>query len=117
MMYAYRTDGNRLHTLGPDEAPEQAQWIDLHRPSPEQVTAVEALGIPVPTLEDMEEIEVSNRLYREGDTEVLTVMLPGLDTEKRRSFGPVAFLLTPTRMVTVRYHAPAALRRSQTMPG
>lgn len=113
MMYAYRTDGNRLHTLGPDEAPEQAQWIDLHRPSPEQVAAVEALGIPVPTLEDMEEIEVSNRLYREGDTEVLTVMLPGLDTEKRRSFGPVAFLLTPTRMVTVRYHAP---RSFETFP-
>ncbi|WP_417209167.1 magnesium transporter CorA family protein [Antarctobacter sp.] len=113
MMYAYHIADNRLHPLAPDASPEPAHWIDLHNPSAEQVAAVEALGVQVPSLDDMEEIEVSNRLYREGDTEVLTVMLPGLDADKRRSFGPVAFLLTPTRMVTVRYHAP---RSFETFP-
>nr|WP_323769489.1 magnesium transporter CorA family protein [Antarctobacter sp.] len=112
-MYAYHIAENRLHALAPDASPEPAHWIDLYRPLPEQVAAVEALGIQVPSLEDMEEIEVSNRFYREGETEVLTVMLPGLDAEKRRSFGPVAFLLTPTRMITVRYHAP---RSFETFP-
>lgn len=111
MMYAYRIDGD---CLAPDVSPGGAHWIDLHRPRSDEVEAVEALGVKVPTLEDMEEIEISNRLYREGETEVLTVMLPGLDEEKRRSFGPVAFLLTPTRMITIRYHAP---RSFETFPG
>ncbi|MBW4982814.1 magnesium transporter CorA family protein [Mameliella sp. CS4] len=106
MLYAFRTNGDRLDRLAPEAAPDTAQWIDLYRPQPEQVAAVEALGVKVPTLADMEEIEISNRLYRDGETEVLTVMLPGVDAEKRRSFGPVAFLLTPARMITVRYHAP-----------
>lgn len=106
MLSAYRIDAGGLHPLATDDALEGAQWIDIYRPEPAQVADVEALGLKVPRLEDMEEIEVSNRLYRDGETEVLTVMLPGRDADTRRTFGPVSFLLTPTRMVTVRYHAP-----------
>ncbi|MGP6087185.1 magnesium transporter CorA family protein [Antarctobacter jejuensis] len=113
MIKAYRIEDNRLHAMDPGASLEGTHWIDLYRPTPEEVQAVEVLGIQVPSLADMEEIEVSNRLYREGETEVLTVMLPGLDADKRRTFGPVAFMLTPTRMITVRYHAP---RSFETFP-
>lgn len=106
MLFAFRLDQNRLRQLDPQDDLAGAAWVDVYRPMPAQVARVEALGVPVPTLADMEEIEVSNRLYRVGRIEVLTVSLPGLDVEKRRTFGPVAFLITPERLVTVRYHAP-----------
>lgn len=92
---------------GPELAiPEDAIWIDLFRPTLGEEAAITALGVEVPTLADMEEIEISNRLYHEGDAVVLTVVLPGEDAEERRIAGPVAFLLSPGRLVTVRHHAP-----------
>lgn len=106
MLFACGDEGRRLTRLDPEADPTGAVWIDLYRPDAEVVARIEALGFDVPTLEDMEEIEVSNRLYRDGDTDVLTVILPGFDTGKQRIFGPVAFLVAPKRLVTVRYHAP-----------
>ncbi|WP_434289049.1 CorA family divalent cation transporter [Celeribacter sp. SCSIO 80788] len=110
MIFAYRPTETGLERLPPEGDPtghlSEALWIDLLSPQPAQVAAVEALGISVPTLADMQEIEVSNRLYRDGDTEVLTIVLPGLDRNKEPSFGPVAFLITPERLFTVRYHTP-----------
>ena len=47
--------------------PESAVWIDLIKPTPEEDKAVERLaGIAVPTREDMQEIEISSRLYIEN---------------------------------------------------
>jgi magnesium transporter len=106
MMFAWERDGARLAPLGPDKPLSAALWVDLYRPQPEQVAAVTAMGIEVPTLADMEEIELSNRLYREGDADYLTVVLPGLSTTKDAMVGPVTFVLTPQRLVTVRHHAP-----------
>ena len=60
----------------------------------------------VPTLADMEEIEISNRLYRENGLEVMTVVLPGLSESRSPTSGPVTFILAPERLVTVRHHAP-----------
>nr|WP_319247792.1 magnesium transporter CorA family protein [uncultured Celeribacter sp.] len=106
MIFAYQPTASGLERQPNEASLSEALWIDMSHPLPEQVEAVEALGLSVPTLADMEEIEVSNRLYREGDTEVLTVVLPGLDKQKQPGFGPVAFMLTPERLVTVRYHTP-----------
>jgi Mg2+ and Co2+ transporters len=106
MIFAYRPTETGLERLPVDGDLSEALWIDLLSPQPAQVEAVEALGISVPTLADMQEIEVSNRLYRDGDTEVLTIVLPGLDRNKEPSFGPVAFLITPERLFSVRYHTP-----------
>ncbi len=106
MLYAYRVHGNRLIRLTADEDIAGATWIDLYRPTDAQVAAVAALGVEVPTLEDMEEIEISNRLYREDGADVMTVVLPGLSTTKTPMSGPVCFILRPDRLVTVRHHAP-----------
>jgi magnesium transporter len=47
--------------------PENAVWIDMVKPTPEEDHAVEGLaGIAVPTREDMQEIEISSRLYIEN---------------------------------------------------
>ena len=106
MLAAYLPAGSGLSPLGPEQPLEDALWIDLHAPDAAETARIEALGIGVPTLEDMEEIEISNRLHREGDCQVMTVMLPGRDPDGRQYSAPVTFLLTQERLVTVRHHMP-----------
>lgn len=106
MMYAYRPEAGRLVRLAPDVPPTEALWIDLYRPMPAQVETLKALGVEVPTLADMEEIEISNRLYREDGTDYLTVVLPGADVDGHQVSGPVTFILGAHRLVTVRHHNP-----------
>jgi magnesium transporter len=106
MIFSYRLETSRLAPIPPGEDLAQAIWIDLYRPLPEQVAAVSALGVEVPTLEDMEEIEISNRLYREGGNEYMTVVIPGLGVDGTQKAGPVTFVLNRQRLITVRHHAP-----------
>ena len=106
MLFAYRPVDTRLERLGPQTPLADALWIDLYRPLASQVAQVADLGITVPTLAEMEEIEISNRLYREAGVDYMTVVLPGLSETREATAGPVSFILTPTRLVTVRHHAP-----------
>jgi magnesium transporter len=106
MLFSYRPQGNRLHRLPVGAPLSDALWIDLYKPLASQVEKVAELGIPVPTLEDMEEIEISNRLYHEDGMDFLTVVLPGLNELKEQVSGPVTFILSPNRLVTVRHHVP-----------
>ena len=106
MLFAYRTEGEKLVQLDSGADLSDAVWIDLYRPMPPQTAAVETLGVDVPTLEEMEEIEISARLYRNAGTEVMTVVVPGLSTSKAPMAGPVTFILCAERLVTVRHHAP-----------
>lgn len=107
MLIAYRQIGSRLERLGPSASLDDAIWVDLYRPLPEQAARVRAeLGLEVPTLEDMEEIEISNRFYREPGADVMTVILPGAQPDGAQISGPATFILTPDRLVTVRHHAP-----------
>ena len=77
MLHAYIAHGGGLAPLPESEPLEAAAWIDLYRPLDAQVRRLEELGVPIPTLADMEEIEISNRLYREGDAVTMTAVLPG----------------------------------------
>jgi magnesium transporter len=107
MLAAYRLADRRLDRLAPEAPLSEAIWIDLLQPDPAEAARVQAeLGVEVPTLEDMEEIEISNRLYREDGLEVMTVVLPGHQPDGTQGSGPVSFLLSPARLVTVRHHAP-----------
>lgn len=105
MMTAYAVRDGRLAPVSDAEL-DQAIWIDLYRPLDSQVAKVEALGLQVPTLADMEEIEISNRLFRQGDTDYMTAVLPGELPGGPRVAMPVSFILSPVRLVTVRHHAP-----------
>src|SRR5690349_8038593 len=87
--------------------PESAVWIDLLKPTPEEDKAVERLaGIAVPTREDMQEIEISSRLYIENGARYMTATLMcAADTENPRTTA-VTFILSSHRLVTVRYDDP-----------
>src|ERR1700726_2068410 len=87
--------------------PESAVWIDLVKPTAAEDRAVERLaGIAVPTREDMQEIEISSRLYIENAARYVTATLMcAADTENPRTTA-VTFILASHRLVTVRYDAP-----------
>jgi magnesium transporter len=104
MLFAYHKDAGKL-ALGTLEG---AVWIDLCRPEAEEAALVAPMVPEMPTLADMEEIEISARLYRENGTLVMTVLVPGIDRDDKVTpiVGPAAFLLSAQRLVTVRYHIP-----------
>jgi magnesium transporter len=87
--------------------PESAIWIDLVKPTAEEDHAVERLaGIAVPTREDMQEIEISSRLYIENGARYMTATLMcSSDSENPRTTA-VTFILASHRLVTVRYELP-----------
>jgi magnesium transporter len=86
-----------------------ATWIDLVSPTLEEERAVqEALGLEIPTREEMSEIESSSRLYKEGETLFLTAnFLYGVDSGELGS-TPITFVLGSHALVTVRYATPKA---------
>src|SRR3981081_1766501 len=87
--------------------PERAVWIDLVKPTAAEDKAVEKLaGIAVPTREDMQEIEISSRLYIENGARYMTATLMcAADTQTPRTTERT-LILASHRLVTVRYDAP-----------
>ena len=87
--------------------PEHAVWIDLVNPTAAEDKAVERLsGIAIPTREDMQEIEISSRLYIENGARYMTATLMcHSDTDMPRTTA-VTFILGDHRLVTVRYDLP-----------
>src|SRR5262249_60803322 len=89
------------------QLPDNAVWVDLVNPSAAEDRAVERLaGIAVPTREDMQEIEISSRLYIENGALYMTATLMcHSDTDMPRTTA-VTFILAGHRLVTVRYDLP-----------
>lgn len=106
MLYAYVTRNGRITRLEKGADLEQAIWIDLIQPGEEEIDSLRAIGVPVPSLADMEEIEISNRLYREDGLDYMTAVLPGERADGDRAAMPVSFILSTQRLVTVRHHSP-----------
>src|SRR5215468_10994009 len=87
--------------------PESAVWIDLVKPTAEEDKAVERLaGIAVPTREDMQEIEISSRLYIESGARYMTATLMCHSDSDSPKTTAVTFILAGHRLVTVRYAEP-----------
>src|SRR5438067_394053 len=87
--------------------PETAVWIDLVKPTAAEDRAVERLaGIAVPTREDMQEIEISSRLYIENGARYMTATLMCNSDSDMPKTTAVTFILAGHRLVTVRYDEP-----------
>jgi magnesium transporter len=88
-------------------------WLDLLNPTKEEDNLVErALGIAVPTREEMAEIEASSRLYQEGGAHYMTAVVlfqPDTPTEPLVT-TPITFILAGDRLVTVRYAEPRGIK-------
>lgn len=83
-----------------------AVWVDLIEPTRDEEAAIEAsLGFDVPTVEEMKQLELSQRLYRDGERLFMTAtVLTRADTDTPAS-SPITFILSPQNLVTVRYEA------------
>lgn len=118
MLRIHRCEGDRLvartlpsancSDLSPGEGPV---WLDLLNPTPEEDACVErALGISLPSREEMQEIEVSARLYNEGGAEFMTVTaIAKLDSDEPIT-TPITFVLKGTSLATIRFAEPRAFR-------
>src|SRR5690349_18650961 len=110
MLSVYTQRGNTLERATVDPAaplPDETVWIDLVTPTVQEDKLVEQLlGIAVPTREEMQEIEVSSRLYVENGARYMTATLMcQSDTPVPRT-TPVTFILSGHRLATVRYEDP-----------
>jgi len=106
MLNVYTARGGALvnTAVGAQGFPEGVVWYDLLEPTPEEEARVEAaLGLDVPTREEMEEIEHSSRLYRRDDALYMTAtVIAGSQTLQPESV-PVTFVLRGACLITVRY--------------
>jgi magnesium transporter len=79
-------------------------WLDLVEPSRDEELAVEqALGLELPTREEMAEIEPSSRLYKDRGATFMTASVLCKTTDARIATAPVTFVLAGDRLVTIRY--------------
>jgi len=112
-VFVPRPNGLVSAELEPGAAlPGDASWIDLREPTPDEEQHVEkALGIDVPTREEMREIEASNRFYEEaGGLYMTATLVTKLDTDLPER-TQVTFILTGNKLVTNRYTDPLPFRR------
>ena len=87
--------------------PEAAVWIDLSNPTIGEDKLIERLvGIAVPTREEMQEIEISSRLYVENGARYMTATLMCQSDTPLPKTTPVTFILSGHRLITVRYDEP-----------
>lgn len=89
------------------EAIQQNQsplWIDLLTPKKEEGKILQTLfDINIPTEDEVEEIELSSRLYQENGAFYMTALLPADLKNGTIQIEPVTFVLSKKAFVTVRY--------------
>ncbi|MCI0466750.1 MAG: magnesium transporter CorA family protein [Beijerinckiaceae bacterium] len=94
----------RLPSAGATAIPAGVSWIDALRPSePEIVFLERTLGIEVPTLEDLSEIETSSRLRSEKDWLYLSIPMVYRQEGFMPALTPLGFAMSKDMLLTVRF--------------
>lgn len=98
---------DRIEIAGDQPLPVSAIWFDLLNPTPDEKSRIQAaLGLSLPTSEEMREIEPSSRLYIEGDASYMTATVLTRADEPNPSSVPISFILARRALVTLRYAEP-----------
>lgn len=109
MIRAFTVEGGRLRGVELTAERSDVMWADLLAPTRAEETLIEEwVGIGIPTREEMEEIEISSRLYVEDDALFMTATLPAQTEDDHPMMSPVTFVLARGRLITIRYHDPRA---------
>ena len=88
----------------PPGDPKAAIWIDLFRPTAEEIAQVgEITGLRVPSEADVSEIESSSRLLFENGAYYLSAPLVGITADGEHPLTPVGFVLSSRVLLTVRF--------------
>lgn len=84
-----------------------AVWVDLVEPDRDEEALIERiLGLEVPTRDELKDIEPSSRLYTDGNAAYMTASLMVKAESDLPHLTDVAFILTPGKLLTVRYDEP-----------
>jgi magnesium transporter len=105
MLTAYACEGKslRLITELTDEALRDAAWIDLLAATDdERARVARSIDLALPTEADISEIETSSRMATRGDALYMSMPLVSRVDADPRSIS-AGFVLTPHRLVTVRF--------------
>jgi magnesium transporter len=107
MLRIYTRTEDKLVPFDAEKSTSLPIWLDLISPNGEDVARVEGLlGVDVPSRAEMEEIELSARLYSENGATFMTLTaLANLDTETPIK-TPITFILKNNTLVSVRYAEP-----------
>ncbi|QFI68446.1 Magnesium and cobalt transport protein CorA [Sinorhizobium alkalisoli] len=110
MLRIYKSQNSHLalvdHSAG-FAAEETVTWFDLFKPSADETRLVEGhLGIAIPTSDEMQEIELSDRLYQEDGAEFMTITATAKLDSDQPGKAPVTFILKGGSLVTVRHADP-----------
>jgi magnesium transporter len=109
MFTAFAREADRLIALNlahmdRDVAHPPILWADMVRPEAADAAQVSALlGIDIPTLQEMEEIEPSARLYEEDGARFMTVPVVSGPDGEAPVLAPVTFILGAASLITVRH--------------
>jgi magnesium transporter len=93
--------------IQPTERAPSVVWYDLISPTAEEEHEVgKCLGIVVPTMDEMEDIELSARLYQEDGAEFMTMTVLTRPDAGTPIKVPVTFIIKGSILVTVRHAEP-----------
>ena len=110
MLWVYVPRGtslDRMAVTSDVDVPDSAVWFDLVNPTHEEDKIVERkVGMAVHTREEMQEIEVTSRLYVENGARYMTATLMCQSDTDAPKTTPVTFILSGHRLITVRYDEP-----------
>jgi magnesium transporter len=105
MLTAFACDAGRatrVTGVADKQTLSQAVWIDLRDPTGSETSQVtEATGLRVPTQAEVSEIEASSRLILHD--RVLYLSMPLMSPEGRPHIVSAGFVLSPQRLLTVRF--------------
>ncbi|MFZ5751822.1 MAG: magnesium/cobalt transporter CorA [Pseudomonadota bacterium] len=107
MIRAFELTGDRLKPVTPEA--ERIVWWDLISPTRDEEKQLEAhLGLELPTRDEMQEIEISSRLYSEDGGHFMTALIPSHTDADDAVIQPITFILVNHRLVSIRYTEPRA---------
>lgn len=91
----------------PIVVPDDSVWVDVFDPTAQEREAVKAfIGVETPSKDDMDEIEISSRLYQEDDAVFMTALVLSKTETVESECQAVSFILAGDRLLTVRYSEP-----------
>src|SRR5215831_371814 len=96
--------GERPANLASASLPANVAWLDLLNPAADETAFVaRATGLHIPTINELSEIESSSRLRHQNGAIYLSTPLIYRAGSDQPLTTPVGFLLTPERLITVRF--------------
>jgi magnesium transporter len=103
VLSVYRDSKRRFYDQNLEDLPREIIWIDLLNPTAEETDLVEKrVGMRIPTMDALREIESSSRLAVDRETISSTPVVAQGDGPDA-FLSPVGFILTKTFVVSIRF--------------